>query len=63
MKKIMLMIIMKNKNISDLQGKPIDIWALEVTLYILCYKKFPFDSEKTIFLSCMKKYIIANKIF
>ena len=36
---------MKNKNISDLQGKPIDIWALEVTLYILCYKKFPFDSE------------------
>lgn len=34
-----------DKDISDLQGKPIDIWALGVTLYILCYKKFPFDSE------------------
>ena len=31
---------------SDLQGKPLDIWALGVTLYILAYKKFPFDSEK-----------------
>ena len=35
----------EDKDISDLQGKPIDIWALGVTLYILCYKKFPFDSE------------------
>ena len=34
-----------DKEIPDLQGKPIDIWALGVTLYILCYKKFPFDSE------------------
>ena len=34
-----------DKDISDLQGKPLDIWALGVTLYILCYKKFPFDSE------------------
>ena len=34
-----------DKDISDFKGKPIDIWALGVTLYILCYKKFPFDSE------------------
>ena len=30
----------------DLKGKPIDIWALGVTAYILCYNKFPFESEK-----------------
>ena len=35
----------KNKN-NELKGKPIDIWALGVTAYILSYKKFPFESEK-----------------
>ena len=35
-----------NNENSDLQGKPLDIWALGVTFYILAYKKFPFDSEK-----------------
>ena len=34
------------KNNSNFQGKPIDIWALGITLYILAYKKFPFYSEK-----------------
>ena len=30
------------------QGKPLDIWALGVTLYILTYLKFPFDSNNNI---------------
>ena len=29
----------------NFKGKPIDIWALGVTAYILSYKKFPFESE------------------
>ena len=40
---------------SDLQGKPIDIWALGVTLYILAYKKFPFESEKNSILELYEK--------
>ena len=32
-------------DVKDLQGKPIDIWGLGVTLYILAYNKFPFESE------------------
>ena len=28
------------------QGKPLDIWAFGITLYIITYLKFPFDSEK-----------------
>jgi len=35
----------KNNMESHIKGKPIDIWALGVTAYILAYKKFPFDSE------------------
>ena len=35
----------EKEDIKDLQGKPIDIWALGITLYILAYKKFPFESE------------------
>ena len=34
----------KKKN-HDFKGKPIDIWALGVTTYILSYNKFPFESE------------------
>ena len=30
------------------QGKPLDIWAFGITLYILTYLKFPFDSDKGI---------------
>ena len=30
----------------EYQGKPLDIWALGVTLYILTYLKFPFDTDK-----------------
>ena len=29
----------------DYRGKPIDIWALGITAYILAYNKFPFESE------------------
>ena len=32
----------------EYQGKPLDIWALGVTLYILTYLKFPFDTDKGI---------------
>ena len=32
----------------NLQGKPLDIWAFGITLYILTYLKFPFDSDKGI---------------
>ena len=35
----------KNNMNNHIKGKPIDIWALGVTAYILAYKKFPFDSE------------------
>lgn len=32
----------------QLGGKPLDIWALGVTLYIITYLKFPFDTDKGI---------------
>ena len=35
---------LSDKNL-DLRGKPLDIWALGVTAYILAYNKFPFESE------------------
>jgi len=45
----------QNKNNNDdennkgsFRGKPLDIWALGVTLYIMAYLKFPFDSDKGI---------------
>ena len=37
----------KDKNVS-FRGKPLDIWALGVTLYIMAYLKFPFDSDEGI---------------
>ena len=37
-----------NKN-REYQGKPLDIWALGVTIYILTYLKFPFDTDKGVF--------------
>ena len=36
-------------NKGSFRGKPLDIWALGVTLYIMAYLKFPFDSDKGIF--------------
>ena len=37
----------KNKNESNyFRGKPLDIWALGITIYIITYLKFPFDSDK-----------------
>lgn len=39
----------------NFQGKPIDIWALGVTLYILAYMKFPFESEKNSILELYDK--------
>jgi [calcium/calmodulin-dependent protein kinase] kinase len=39
----------KNKNESNyFRGKPLDIWALGITIYIITYLKFPFDSDKGI---------------
>jgi serine/threonine protein kinase len=35
----------KEEEKKDYRGKPIDIWALGVTAYILSYNKFPFESE------------------
>ena len=35
----------ENEN-REYQGKPLDIWALGVTIYILTYLKFPFDTDK-----------------
>ena len=37
----------KNKN-NYFRGKPLDIWALGITIYIIAYLKFPFDSDKGI---------------
>ena len=37
------------------KGKPIDIWALGVTLYILSYKKFPFDVDNGNIIELFKK--------
>ena len=35
-----------NNQNREYQGKPLDIWALGVTIYILTYLKFPFDTDK-----------------
>ena len=35
----------ENEKEKEYKGKPIDIWSLGVTAYILAYNKFPFDSE------------------
>ena len=35
-------ILDENDESFDLRGKPLDIWALGVTAYILAYKQFPF---------------------
>jgi [calcium/calmodulin-dependent protein kinase] kinase len=37
----------KDKN-NYFRGKPLDIWALGITIYIIAYLKFPFDSDKGI---------------
>ena len=37
-----------NNENKTFKGKPLDIWALGVTLYIMAYLKFPFDSDKGI---------------
>ena len=41
-----------------MHGKPIDIWALGITLYILAYKIFPFESKNNNILELYEK--IAN---
>ena len=38
----------KNDENNYFRGKPLDIWALGVTLYIITYLKFPFDTDKGI---------------
>ena len=37
-----------NEETKICRGKPLDIWALGVTLYIMAYLKFPFDSDNGI---------------
>ena len=37
-----------NNDNKSFKGKPLDIWALGVTLYIMAYLKFPFYSDKGI---------------
>ena len=37
-----------NDKTKAFRGKPLDIWALGVTLYIMTYLKFPFDTDKGI---------------
>ena len=44
-----------NNNKPDLKGKPVDIWALGVTAYILSYNKFPFESETNNIFELYKK--------
>ena len=43
-----------NKN-EEFKGKPIDIWALGVTAYILAYNKFPFESKTNNILELYSK--------
>jgi serine/threonine protein kinase len=56
----------QNKNNKDennkgsFRGKPLDIWALGVTLYIMAYLKFPFDSDKGIL--DLFKVILEEKV-
>ena len=39
----------KEENTTNpIRGKPLDIWALGITIYIMAYLKFPFDSDKGI---------------
>ena len=45
----------KNEEEKDFKGKPIDIWSLGVTAYILSYNKFPFQSEKNSILELYEK--------
>jgi len=47
----------KENNKRSFRGKPLDIWALGVTVYIMAYLKFPFDSDKGI----MDLYNIIKK--
>ena len=38
----------EENNTNAIRGKPLDIWALGITIYIMTYLKFPFDSDKGI---------------
>ena len=31
---------------TEFQGKPLDVWALGITLYLLIYRKLPFDNDE-----------------
>ena len=51
-------ILDENDKSLNLRGKPLDIWAIGVTAYILAYKQFPFcDKDNNIF----KLYDIIEK--
>ena len=36
----------QNNENNSFRGKPLDIWALGITIFIMSYLKFPFDSDK-----------------
>ena len=38
----------ENDETKKCRGKPLDIWALGVTIYIMAYLKFPFDTDQGI---------------
>lgn len=38
-------LILRLDEIKDCAGKPLDIWALAVTAFILTFKDFPFKAE------------------
>ena len=44
-----------NNKKPDLKGKPVDIWALGITAYILSYNKFPFESKTNNIFELYKK--------
>ena len=56
----------KDENIEEekeYKGKPLDIWSLGVTAYILAYNKFPFDSESNNILELYTKISKAEYEF
>jgi serine/threonine protein kinase len=38
---------LKLEEIKEFAGKPLDIWALGVTIYILAFKELPFKTENS----------------
>ena len=52
-----------NEKGKDYKGRPIDIWSLGVTAYILAYNKFPFDSANNNLIELYSKISKAEYEF